>query len=122
MASKNRVGGLISVKVNGDILYAKGNFTYNLGIPKKEGVVGADRTHGFKETPQIAYIEGEITDRQEMSLEDLQATVDATITLELANGKVIVLRNAWYASEGVGNTEEGNVECRFEAMSAEEVR
>lgn len=122
MASKNRIGGLISVKVNGDMLYAKGNFTYNLGIPKKEGVVGADRTHGFKETPQIAYIEGEITDRQELNLGTLQGTVDATITLELANGKVIVLRNAWYASEGTGNTEEGNIECRFEAMSAEEVR
>lgn len=122
MPSKNRVGGLISLKVNGDIFFAKGNFTYNLGIPKKEGIVGADRVHGFKETPQVPYIEGEITDRQEMSLEALQATTDATVTLELANGKVIVLRQAWYASEGTGNTEEGNVECRFEGMSAEEVR
>lgn len=122
MASKNRVGGLISLKVNGDIQYAKGSFTYNLGLPKKEGIVGTDRVHGFKETPQIPYIEGEITDRQEMSLEALVKTTDATITLELANGKVIVLRQAWYASEGVGNTDEGNVECRFEGIQAEEVR
>lgn len=122
MASKNRVGGLISLKVNGDIQYAKGNFTFNLGKPKKEGIVGTDRVHGFKETPQIPYIEGEITDRQEMSLEALVQTTDATITLELANGKVIVLRQAWYASDGVGNTDEGNVECRFEGISAEEVR
>ncbi|MNG08647.1 Phage tail tube protein [compost metagenome] len=85
-------------------------------------MVGADRVHGFKETPQIPFIEGEITDRKELSLESLQATVDATVTLELANGKVIVLREAWYASEGTGNTEEGNIECRFEGMSAEEVR
>lgn len=118
----NRIGGLISLKINGDIYFAKGNFTYNLGIPRKEGVVGADRVHGYKETPQIPYIEGEITDRRELSLEALQETTDATVTLELANGKVIVLRQAWYASEGVGNTEEGNVECRFEGMSAEEVR
>lgn len=118
----NRVGGLLSLKVNGDLYFAKGNFTYNLGIPKKEAVVGADRVHGYKETPQVPYIEGEISDRQELSLEALQKTTDATVTLELANGKVIVLRQAWYASEGVGNTEEGNVECRFEGMSAEEVR
>lgn len=122
MASKNRIGGLISFKVDGDMHFAKGNFSYNLGLPRKEGVVGADRVHGFKETPQIPYIEGEITDRQELSLESLQATTDATVTLELANGKVIVLRQAWYASEGTGNTEEGNIECRFEGMSAEEVR
>jgi hypothetical protein len=118
----NRIGGLISLKINGDIMFAKGNFTYNLGQPRKEGVVGADRVHGYKETPQIPFIEGEITDRKELSLESLQAFSNETVTLELANGKVIVLRNAWYASEGTGNTEEGNIACRFEGMGAEEVR
>lgn len=122
MASKNRVGGLIALKVNGDTYYAKGNFTYNLGIPRKEGVVGADRVHGYKETPQIPYIEGEITDRQEIDMEAVRKITDATVTLELANSKVIVLRQAWEASEGTGNTEEGNATIRFEGMSAEEVR
>lgn len=118
----NRVGGLISLKINGDIMFAKGNFTYNIGKPRKEGITGADRVHGYKETPQIPFIEGEITDRNEMSLEDLLNFKEETVTLELANGKVIVLRQAWYASEGTGNTEEGNIECRFEGMGAEEVR
>lgn len=122
MASKNRVGGLISLKIDGDILFAKGNFTYNLGIPRKEGVVGSDRVHGYKETPQVPYIEGEITDRREISMETIRKIEEATITLELANGKVIVLRQAWEASEGTGNTEEGNAEVRFEGMSAEEIR
>lgn len=122
MSSKNRVGGMIALKVNGDTLYAKGNFTYNLGIPRKEGIVGADRVHGYKETPQIPYIEGEITDRREISMEALRKIDEATITLELANGKVIVLRQAWEASEGTGNTEEGNQEVRFEGLSAEEIR
>lgn len=122
MASKHRVGGLISLKVNGDMYYAKGNFTYNIGVPRKEGIVGADRVHGFKETPQIPFIEGEITDRSDISMEALRKITDATVTLELANGKVIVIRQAWEASEGTGNTEEGNAEVRFEGMSGEEVR
>lgn len=122
MASKNRVGGLIAIKVDGETLYAKGNFTYNLGIPRKEGIVGSDRVHGYKETPQIPYIEGEITDHREISMEAIRKLEEATITLELANGKVIVLRQAWEASEGTGNTEEGNQTVRFEGMSAEEVR
>lgn len=120
--SKNRVGGTIALKVDGDIYFAKGNFTYNLGRGKREAVVGADRVHGFKETPQVPFIEGEITDRGEMSLEALLAIDNSTITLELANGKVIVLREGWYASEGTGNTEEGNVACRFEGISCEEVK
>jgi len=122
MAGKNRVGGIIALKVNGDIYFAKGNFTYNLGKPKREGVVGADTVHGYKETPQVPFVEGEITDRNELSLEDLVTLDDATITLELSNGKVITLSEAWYAGEGTGNTEEGNIACRFEGMSAEEVK
>jgi len=122
MAGKNRIGGIISLKINGDMYFAKGNFTYNLGKPKKEGVVGSDRVHGYKEVPQVPFIEGEITDRNELNLEDLVTLDEATITLELANGKVIMLREAWYAGEGTGNTEEGNITLRLEGMSAEEVR
>lgn len=118
----NRRGGLISLKVDGDLYFAKGNFTYNIGKARKEAIIGADAVHGYKETPQVPFIEGEITDRQELSLEALQGIESATVTLELANGKVIVLRQAWYASEGTGNTEEGNIAVRFEGMSGEEVR
>lgn len=120
MASQ-RVGGIIELKVNGSIYPAKGNFTYNLGRNRREGVVGADTVHGYKETPQIPFIEGEITDRADMSLTDLLTLKDATAYLRLANGKLVVLKDAWYAGEGTGNTEEGNIAFRLEGMSAEEV-
>jgi len=117
-----RVGGIIFLKINSQQMRAKGNFTYNLGKPLREGVVGSDVVHGFKETPQIPFVEGEITDGADMSLETLLATTNATVTLELANGKVIVLREAYFAGEGTGNTEEGNIAFRFEGISAEEIR
>ena len=117
----NRVGGIIELKIDGAIYNAKGNFTYNLGRPMREGVIGADAVHGFKETPQVAFIEGEITDRADMSLDSLTGTTGATVYLRLANGKIIVLRDAWFAGEGTGNTEEGNIAVRFEGMSGEEV-
>lgn len=121
MADRNRVGGIIELKVNGAQLSAKGNFTYNLGQPKREAVIGADAVHGYKETPQAAFIEGEITDNSQLDLAALAKTEDATVYLRLANSKVVVLRNAWYAGEGTGNTEEGNIACRFEGMGAEEI-
>jgi hypothetical protein len=117
-----RRGGIIQVQVNGEIHDAKGSWTYNLGRPKREAIVGADRTHGYKEAPQVAFIEGEITDRGSLDLEKLVTLEGATVTVELANGKVICLRDAWYAGEGTGNTEEGNVAVRFEGVSAEEIR
>lgn len=122
MANELRRGGIIFLKIDGEIFNAKGNFTYNLGKPKRDAIVGADQVHGYKETPQIPFIEGEITDTPSTDMEKLVTAENATVTLELANGKVISLREAWYAGEGTGNTDEGNIGVRFEAISGEEIR
>lgn len=117
----NRRSGILEVAVNGEIHDAKGNFTYNLGFPKREAIVGADRTHGYKEMPQVSYVEGEITDRLDLSLSDLMNIDDATVTLRLANGKTVEFRQAWYAADGNVGTEEANVQVRFESLDAEEI-
>jgi len=117
-----RRAGILFLKVNGQIFDAKGNFTYNLGVPKREAIVGADQVHGYKEMPQAAFIEGELTDSRALDLVALCKIDDATATLELANGKIVVLRNAWYAGDGNVQTEEGNIVLRLEAKSGEEVK
>lgn len=119
--ANNRRGGTISLQINGVRYDAKGNFTYNLGVAKREAIVGADGVHGYKEMPQVPFIEGEITDRQDLDVRTLAQTTNATVTLSLANGKTAVLREGWYAGEGTVNTEEGNIATRFEGMSCEEV-
>jgi hypothetical protein len=121
MASSKRRGGIIFVKVNGDLQQAKGSWSYNLGKPKREPIVGADGVHGFKETPQAAYIEGKITDRGTLDLASLVQVQDATVTLELANGKVIMLSEAWWGGDGTVSTEEGEIEARFDGITAEEL-
>ena len=120
--ANRRIGGVILLKVDGDQLQAKGNFSYNLGVPKKEMIPGADGVHGFKEQPVVPYIEGAITDNDELDLETLQRTRDATVTLELANGKVIVLEEAVYAADGAASSEEGEIEFRFEGVRGREVK
>lgn len=120
--NQNRRAGVILLKVGGVQLDAKGNFTYNLGAPKREAIIGADGVHGYKETPQVPFIEGEITDRRDLSLADLAAIDGETVTLELNNGKTVVLSQAWYAGEGTGNTEEANIAIRFESrLPAQEI-
>lgn len=116
-----RRGGIIQFQVGGVLQDAKGNFSYNLGRPKREPILGADTVHGFTEKPQVSFIEGEITDRGSLDLAALVISQDVTVTLELANGKVIVLRDAWFAGEGTGNSEEGNIAVRFEGKQAEEI-
>jgi hypothetical protein len=116
----NRRAGTLFVKANGLQYDAKGNFNYNLGSPKREGMVGPDRVHGYKEMPQVPFAEGEITDAGTLDLANFTNIVDATITLELANGKVFTLRDAWYAGDGNVGTEEANIQFRFEGMDADE--
>ena len=116
----NRRSGVLFVKVNGQQYDAKGSFTYNAGSPKREALVGADRVHGYKELPQVPFVEGEITDSGTLDLSALTNIVDATVTLELANGKVFTLRDAWYAADGEVGSEEANIQVRFEGMSADE--
>lgn len=116
-----RRSGIIQFQVNGEVMDAKGNFSYNLGRPKREPILGSDVAHGYMEKPQIAFIEGEITDRDDLDLALLVTIEDATVTLRLNNGKTIAMRDAWYAGDGTGNSEEGNIPVRFEGLGAEEI-
>jgi len=113
--TNNRRAGRIFVKVDGTQYDAKGDFTYGLGLPKRESIVGSDGVHGYKETPQVPFIEGAFTDSSSLDLATLQQIDNATVTLELANGKIVVLSNAWYASEGNVSTGEGEIPVRFES-------
>lgn len=118
---ENRRGGVIFFKVDSVLREAKGNFTYNIGAPKRDALINADLSiAGYKEMGQIPFIEGEITDASDLVLSDFLNIENATLTLELANGKVFTIRNAWYAGEGNVQTEEGNIQIRFEGIEAEE--
>ena len=96
--ANRRVGGILFLKVDGELFQAKGEFTYNINPVKRESVVGADAVHGFKEEPKMVFFEGAITDSDELDLEGFQAIRDATCTLELANGKIITFKEAFYAA------------------------
>ena len=117
IGSNNRRAGRIYVKVDGALQDAKGSFSYNLGQDKRDAIVGADGIHGYKETPQIPYIEGAITDRGSLNLESLTLQDNVTVTLEQAHGKTIVLANAWCAGEGTVTTEEAEIAVRWESRT-----
>ena len=117
------IGGIFNLKINGTLYTAKGDFTYSLGLPKHEAVLSSSGTvAGFKVTPTVPHIEGEITDRGDLDLKLLLSVKDGVITLELINGKVIVLSGAHSASDGEVSTSEGNIKVRYEGVLAEEIR
>lgn len=113
--TNNRRAGRIYIKVDGQQYDAKGDFTYNLGADKRDAIVGADGIHGYKETPQIPFIEGAFTDAPDLDLQKLAEGDNLTVTLELVNGKTIVLSNAWFAGEASVTTGEAEISVRFES-------
>lgn len=117
----NRIGGTIQVTINGKVYSPKGEFTYRINKKKREGMTTAVDVPGYIETPLIPFLEGEITDSKNLDVQALQEVEDATITLLLANGKTVVFEHAWYAADGDIGTQEGNIQVRFEAKSAEEI-
>ena len=116
----SRVGGVIEIKANGQTIPAKGeSFTYNTGQLKREMVKGADRVHGSKSMIQVPFIEGATSDLSDLDTEAIKNLENATVILQLNNGKTVVLRDAVYAAEGDGTTEEGEIQLRFEGTSCE---
>ncbi len=116
-----RVAGTITVRRNGEALLVKGSVEYNLGVPKREAVIGLDGLHGFKELPQPAFIRIEATDAGDLDLAALLEAADDTVTAELANGKTVVMRNASQTGEGTVNPEEGTIALEWTGESAEEI-
>ena len=114
-----RIAGLLFLKIDGVQRKVVGNFTYNLGVHKKTMLVGHDGVHGHSAMPQTGYIEGEIRDESDLSVQELREIEDATITLELANGKTVIGRNMIEASDGTVGTENANVQVRFEGEMEE---
>lgn len=120
----NRIAGILQFKVDGQQYLAKGSFSYGYGKPVRTSVVGADSIHGYSEVVIPAFIEGEITDDGSVSIDTLASIVDATITLELANGKIFSLEHAWNLNQdGVSvEVEESNIAVRFEARRGRDIR
>jgi hypothetical protein len=118
----NLRAGFIKFQINGNVYDASGSFTYNLGAKKRTTLLGPDKVHGYKEMPQVPFIAGAIRDGSALDVRnELLDATNATLTLTLASGKVIMLESAWFALEGDAETEEGTIAIRFEGMSCTEI-
>jgi len=124
MGNKQLIGGTIFFKIDGDIYKAKGGFKYGAGKPEREAVVGVDGVHGYTEKPTAPFIEGELTDHGDLSIDDLANITESTITIDLANGKTFVLKQAWNCNkDGLSvEADDGKIGVRFEGMQGEEVK
>lgn len=119
--ANNRIGGIAYVKWDGKQIEARGSWKSNVLPTTREGIAGQDGVHGYKEMPRVPTFQGDVSYVRGISIEELHKIEDATITLELANGKTHILRNAWFADESEVDAEEGSFPVKFEGLSGEEL-
>jgi len=121
MTDPNRIAGYMEIVINGTKVGAAGAFSYDLGFPKREGVVGPDAHHGYKEAPKVAFIEGAIVIKADTDITSICTATNASVVLTLATGEQIMLGDAYYARDNTGDTDGGTLQVRFEGMRANEV-
>lgn len=94
-----------------------------MGFDKREAMMGSHgKNVGWKTSPQVPYISGELLDDGSFSLADINSMENSTITLDLANGKQVVLRGAYSTNEnGLEVDTDGKISVKFEGASMEEV-
>lgn len=116
-----RVGGTLRCTVDGEAIRCQGEFTYRPSVPKRTAVLGTNGVVGCTEEPQVPFVEGAVTDSASTSLDKLFNIFDATIQLDLINGKSFMLRGGFYAGSAEVKTGQGEINVRFEGETGEEV-
>lgn len=116
------IAGKCYIKVNGTQFNLRGNMTISIGNEEKEPIVGLDKFHGLKVVPRASFLECDITDTADLDVEALENIQDATITVELVNGKTAVLRNAFQTNALELKAEDGVMTVKFQAPKGEWIK
>jgi hypothetical protein len=116
-----RIAGIAFLKVDGALYPLRGNFTVSPSSLERAGIAGQDYIHGYSELPRIPVISGDVSLDPLLSMDDVEAVVNATVTAELANGKTYVLREAWCTAALELNTREGQTRVTFQGVSCDEI-
>lgn len=121
MANPNRIGGIMSLHVDGNPYQARGNFQVTPSPVKRTGVAGQDNVHGYIEEPIIPTIKGDISIGHKLSIEQLLAITDSTAIVQLANGNSYVLTDCWTQGGFVIDAHDGRVELTLEGLTCQEL-
>ena len=115
------IGGTAYLKIDGDQKTLAGSWSVSPTATTKTGIVGLSGFAGYTEAHRVPFMEGSLIDTGSLSLKTLEGLTDATITLELANGKTYVGYGMFLAGEPSHNMENGEVSVRFEGRKIEEM-
>lgn len=120
MSSSNKLAGTITLTADGTTQMVVGEVSYVSSTVKRETLTGQDGVHGFKVLPIPGKIAATLRDSGDLTVADINAMEDVTVTLDLANGKTVIGRNMWTTEPLEVKTEDGTFEVVWEGPSVTE--
>lgn len=121
MANPNLLAGTCYVTIDGVTYRIVGEGTYRPNGPKRETLTGQDGPHGYSEMGTTGAMSWKGRDGNDVSIAALNATTNATVVFQLANGKVIIGSAMWRVGDPISvNTEDGSFSIDFEGRSVTE--
>ncbi len=114
--------GLTAVTIDGGTHAVSGEAMWRVSGTARETLVDQTGISGFSVKPAQGIMEMTLRDFGSLTVAELFEKEDATVTFELANGKLVVGRNMWAVGEPPEvNTESGSFKIRFEGPDVQEV-
>lgn len=108
-------GGVVSATVNGEAIDVAGDATYSATRWKRETLTGQSGVQGFSKNPRAGKIGFTVRDAGNLSVQSFNNMEDATIVLQLANGKTVSGDAMWEVSDSIEvNTQDGTFKVEFE--------
>ena len=113
------IGGTAFLKVDGHQYALRGNLTISGDASEREGIAGMDGVHGFVERPRVPQISADLSFTDGLSVTQLRAQTAVTVTAELSNGRVFVLRDAWTSEPIEVNAADGQLSVVWQGEAGE---
>jgi hypothetical protein len=112
-----RIAGVAYISVDGTTHLLSGDLSYSPGDVKRESLAGQDQVHGYSEMPRAPFISGTFRDAGGLTVKDFNAMTKVTISLELANGKMVTGKGMWTTDAQEVKTAEATFEVHWEGMN-----
>ncbi len=114
--TNRRLAGITSFTVNGSTFNVT-EFAWDPGPVERETMTSLSGVDGYREVPVAAYISGKFRDAQSVNVSGFVGLSDATVVVQLANGKQIVGHNLWYVGRPAVAGADATFDFRFEGAS-----
>jgi hypothetical protein len=114
--TNRRLAGITSFTVNGSVFNVT-EFSWDPAQVERETMTSLSGVDGYRELPVAAHIMGKFRDAQSVSVTAFTTLTNATVVVQLANGKQITGHNLWYVGRPEVAGQDAVFDFRFEGAA-----